>query len=333
MPSRRIPPSTPSRRSSRFLSRKDIEHGAAFVRECIKPAAMLWIGGCSDDRAFGPKDLVAAGVPVYRNALPCLRAVRAAADFGAFVARRRAGADIPVRAGGADRRGRAAGARGAPAQADGARGQAGAVRLRLSGHAREPGPQAPTRPWRTRASLGGRVALKIDSPDIQHKTEAGAIRLGLQGDDAVRQGYADVVAAAQRHAPAAKVNGVLVQEMAPPGTEMMLGIVRDPVFGPVVAAGLGGIHVEVLRDIAYRIAPVTPDEAGKMLRELRGYKVLEGVRGAKPADIDALVAAIVRLSWLAHDLAGRDRRAGHQSAARLRARRGREGGRRAPRPR
>ena len=88
------------------------------------------------------------------------------------------------------------------------------------------------------------------------------------------------------------------------GTEVMLGIVRDPVFGPVVAAGLGGIHVEVLRDIAYRIAPVTADEAGRMLRELRGYRILEGVRGAKPADIGALVAAIVRLSWLAHDLGG-----------------------------
>lgn len=286
-----------------FLSRKDIEHGAAFVRECVKPAAMLWIGGCYDDRAFGPKDLVAAGVPVYRNALPCLRAVRAAADFGAFVARHRAGSDVPVRP--------------ADADADGARRALETLprkltereakqvlsaygfpvtRERLARSADEAVAQA--------RNLEGRVALKIDSPDIQHKTEAGAIRLGLQGDDAVRQGYIDVVAAAQRHSPEAKLNGVLVQEMASSGTEMMLGIVRDPVFGPVVAAGLGGIHVEVLRDIAYRIAPVTPDEAGKMLRELRGYKVLEGVRGAKPADMDALVAAIVRLSWLAHDLAG-----------------------------
>jgi acetyltransferase len=152
--------------------------------------------------------------------------------------------------------------------------------------------------------LASRVALKIDSPDILHKTEAGAIRLGVQGDDTVRQGYIDVVAAAQRYAPGARINGVLVQEMAAPGIEVMLGVVRDPVFGPVVAAGLGGIHVEVLRDIAYRIAPVTPEEAGNMLRELRGYKLLEGVRGAKPAAIDALVATIVRLSWFARDFSG-----------------------------
>jgi acetyltransferase len=150
-------------------------------------------------------------------------------------------------------------------------------------------------------ALGGRVAVKIDSPDIQHKTEAGAIRLGVEGDDAVRQAYADVVAAARRFAPGAAINGVLVQEMVAPGLEMMLGIVRDAVFGPVVAAGLGGIHVEVLRDIRYRIAPVAPDEALAMLHELKGYKLLEGVRGAAPRDVDALAAAIVRLSWFAHD--------------------------------
>jgi acetate---CoA ligase (ADP-forming) len=150
-------------------------------------------------------------------------------------------------------------------------------------------------------ALGGRVAIKIDSPDIAHKTDAGAIRLGVQGDDAVRQAVAEVMQAAMRFAPAARLNGVLVQEMAGTGVEMMLGIVRDPVFGPVVAAGLGGIHVEVLRDIAYRVAPVTVEEATRMLHELRGRKLLEGVRGTKPADVEALVDSIVRLSWFAYD--------------------------------
>lgn len=264
---------------------------------------MLWVGGCADDRAFGATDLVAAGVPVYRNALPCLRAVRAAADFGALVARHCAGTRVPVRPGSADAQAVRQSLQGLPPvlterEAKQVLGCYGfpVTRECLARNADEAVAQA--------RDLASRVALKIDSPDIQHKTDAGAIRLGLQGNDAVRQGYIDVVAAAQRYAPGAKINGVLVQEMAAPGIEMMLGVVRDPVFGPVVAAGLGGIHVEVLRDIAYRIAPVTPEEAGNMLRELRGYKLLEGVRGAKPAAIDALIATIVRLSWFAQDFSG-----------------------------
>jgi len=287
-----------------FVQRADIERGAEFVRNCVKPAAMLWIGGCTDDAQFGAKDLVAAGVPVYRNATPCLRAVRAAADFGALVAAHKSGSSIPMRPAGAD----APAARRALDSAGGKLTEREAkqvlaaygfatTRERLACNAEEAIAHAHT--------LGGPVAIKVDSADIQHKTEAGAIRLRVQGDDAVKRAFGEVLDAARRYAPNARLNGALVQEMAPKGTEMMLGILRDPVFGPVVAVGLGGIHVEVLRDIAYRIAPITMEEAAKMLRELRGYKVLEGVRGAPPADVDALIATIVRLSWFAHDLADR----------------------------
>ncbi|MGH8667539.1 MAG: acetate--CoA ligase family protein [Burkholderiales bacterium] len=286
-----------------FVKREDIERGAELVRQCAKPAAMLWVGGCNDDRAFSAKDLIEAGTPVYRNALPCLRAVRAAADFGALVTEFKAGLREPERPARAD----ASAARALLARA-GKRLTEREAKAMLAAYGftttREMLARDAEEAIAHARALGSTVAIKIDSPDIAHKTEAGAIRLGVHGDAAVRQAFDAVTQSAQQFAPAAAINGVLVQEMAAKGIETMLGIVRDPVFGPVVAAGLGGIHVEVLRDIAYRIAPVTADEARRMLRELRGYKLLEGVRGAPPADIEALVEAIVRLSWFAHDLGG-----------------------------
>lgn len=283
-----------------FNLRKDIELGAEFIASCVKPAAMLWIGGCSDDREFMPQDLVARGIPVYRNALPCLRAVRAAADFGRFVARMRAGELEPVRPPGADAaRSRALlDARAGKLTEREAKAVLAAygfpvTRERLARNVEEAVSHA--------GEIGTPVAIKVDSPDIAHKTEAGALRLNVHGKEAIEHAYDEVITAARAFAPGATINGVLVQEMARPGIEMMLGILRDPVFGPVVAVAMGGIHVEVLRDIAYRIAPVTQDEARVMLRELRAYQLLEGVRGAPPADIDALVDAVVRLSWFAHD--------------------------------
>jgi acetyltransferase len=286
-----------------FVKREDIERGAELLRQCAKPAAMLWVGGCTDDREFGAKDLIEAGTPVYRNALPCLRAVRAAADFGALVREFKAGLRAPVRPAHAD----AAAARALLGKA-GPRLTEREAKAVLAAYGlpvtREMLARDAEEAVAHARALGGAVAIKIDSPDIAHKTEAGAIRLGVQGDEAVRTAFAAVMQAARRFAPQAAINGALVQEMAAGGVETMLGIVRDPVFGPVVAAGLGGIHVEVLRDIAYRIAPVTAEEARRMLRELRGYRLLEGVRGAPPADIEALVEAIVRLSWFAHDLEG-----------------------------
>jgi acetate---CoA ligase (ADP-forming) len=149
--------------------------------------------------------------------------------------------------------------------------------------------------------IGGPVALKVQSPDIVHKTEAGAVLLGLSGDAALRDGYRQVLASAKAAHPNAKIDGVLVQAMAKRGQEMILGVTRDPVFGPMLMVGLGGIHVEVLKDVAFAPVPLDTDDALALIGELKGAALLDGVRGARPADKAALAELMVALSRFAAD--------------------------------
>lgn len=151
--------------------------------------------------------------------------------------------------------------------------------------------------------IGGSVALKVVSPDILHKTEAGGVRLGLSAAEDVRAAAQDILASASRYAPRARLDGVSAQEMAPSGVEIVLGVKNDRPFGPLVAVGLGGIMVELLGDTAVRLAPVANATARNMLASLRGYPMLTGFRGKPGVDLEALVDAICRLSELAHDLA------------------------------
>ena len=120
------------------------------------------------------------------------------------------------------------------------------------------------------ARIGGAVALKVQSPDITHKTEAGAVALGVSGEVAVREAYQRVVAAAKAAHPGAAIDGVLVQAMAPPGHEMILGVTRDPDFGPMLMVGLGGIHVEVLRDVVFSPVPIGREGGAGAARRAEG---------------------------------------------------------------
>ncbi len=150
-------------------------------------------------------------------------------------------------------------------------------------------------------TLGGPVALKVQSPDVLHKTEAGAVALGLRGAAAVRASFEQVTQNVRRHAPKADIRGVLVQPMAHDGVPVILGINRDRDFGPMLMAGSGGILVEVMRDVAFAPMPLGPEEARALLDRLRGRRLLDGVRGAGPADVTALIEAMVGLSRLAGD--------------------------------
>ena len=148
-------------------------------------------------------------------------------------------------------------------------------------------------------AFGVPVALKIQSPDIPHKTEAGGVALNIQDAAAASAAFDRIMAASREYAPEADLHGVLVQPMAAPGIEMILGVTRDRDFGATLMVGFGGVHVEVLRDIVFAPAPVSPSEAHAMLRRLRAFPLLEGVRGGAAADIDALVALITHVSEIA----------------------------------
>jgi acyl-CoA synthetase (NDP forming) len=152
--------------------------------------------------------------------------------------------------------------------------------------------------------IGYPVVLKILSSDIQHKTEIGGVRVGIENDDGLRVAYQDIMGAVRAHHRTANLAGVLVQEMVPAGSvETILGVMRDPQFGPVIVFGAGGILVELVRDSVLRLPPLDLVQAHRMIEQTKAARLLDGFRGRPPADTAALADALVRLSWLAVDLA------------------------------
>jgi len=158
---------------------------------------------------------------------------------------------------------------------------------------------------RAAQKLGYPVALKIASPDIAHKTEIGGVMLGLQDEQGVRRACASILERARGAMPDARIEGLLVAPMAPKGVETIIGVLHDATFGPMVMLGLGGVFVEVLRDLSFRQAPFDEAEAHRMIGELKGSAVLAGVRGASPADVDTLARTLAAISRYAHAQAGR----------------------------
>lgn len=229
------------------------------------------------------------GYPVYEDPSLAVRAMAALTHFGDVFDRR--GDDPPPKA--------PAGMLPAPAEAV---GEAAAKAILASAGipvVKETVAATAEEAIAAAAAVDGPCVLKIVSPDILHKTEIGGVLLDVTGDAAVGDGFDTLVKRAAGRAPDARIDGVLVSEMISGGVETVIGMVRDPVFGPAIMFGLGGVFVEVLKDVTFRLAPFGPAEAHRMIDEIRGRAMLDGVRGAPPSDVDALADALSRLSVFA----------------------------------
>ncbi|NPA47191.1 MAG: acetyl-CoA synthetase [Thermococci archaeon] len=150
--------------------------------------------------------------------------------------------------------------------------------------------------------IGYPVVMKIVSPQIIHKSDAGGVKINIKNDEEARKAFREIMENAKKYKPDADLWGVIIYRMLPLGKEVIIGMIRDPQFGPAIMFGLGGIFVEILKDVSFRVAPVTKEEALEMIKEIKAYPILAGARGEKPVDIDALADMIVKIGDMATEL-------------------------------
>ncbi|MDO8728037.1 MAG: acetate--CoA ligase family protein [Candidatus Methanoperedens sp.] len=148
------------------------------------------------------------------------------------------------------------------------------------------------------STIGFPVAMKISSPDISHKSDVGGVVLNIKKED-VKTAFSDMISRIKKAVPGANIEGVLVQQMAPSGHEVIVGLKKDAQFGHALMFGLGGIFVEIYKDVSFRVTPIDKKEALEMISEIKGYPILKGIRGKKPADIDAVAQVLVSVSEMA----------------------------------
>ncbi len=144
--------------------------------------------------------------------------------------------------------------------------------------------------------IGYPVVLKIVSPQVLHKSDAGGVIVGINDEKGVREGYHKIIDNIKKNVPAARIDGILVQEMAPKSTEIIIGSTIDPTFGPTIMCGLGGIFVEILKDVSFRLAPITKEDAWEMLDEIKAKKILDGARGMPKADKETIINTLLAVS-------------------------------------
>jgi acyl-CoA synthetase (NDP forming) len=144
--------------------------------------------------------------------------------------------------------------------------------------------------------FGYPVVLKVSSVDITHKSDAGGVKVNLKNKAEVENAFDEIIGSCKAAVPTAKIEGVSVQPMGKPGIEVIVGMIKDPSFGPVIMFGLGGVFVEVLKDVAFRVIPIEESDAEDMINEIKGKKLLEGYRGQEPADVAYLQQMLLKLS-------------------------------------
>lgn len=263
-----------------------------------KPICVIW-GSPVGDEADYREVLLGSRLPVFRTFQNCVRAVKALDDHQAFLERYRSPFDLPVR------RHSPAAARVAPLLATGGALSEHRSKQVLAAYGipvtADVLAVSRTEAVRAAAAIDGPVVLKVSSPDVLHKSDRGLVEVGLTSGAAVRGAYDELLEAAAAAAPDATVEGVLVCPMVTGGVETVVGVADDPAFGPTVLFGLGGVFVEVLGDVAFRVPPFDEAEARRMVHEVKGFPLLAGARGRPKADLRALVDVLLKVQRLAVD--------------------------------
>lgn len=270
-----------------------------------KPMAVLWIGRKKMEGIVGRKCgfelLEKNGIPVYDKPMTCLRAIKALADWtqqNRLAGKRSISKQVTME-------NRREAARSLMREKSGPYTEFDSKKiLSLYGIpcTRENIAATVMETEAAAEKIGYPVALKVMSPQIAHKTDAGIVALDIQNKSELRKRFDEILNKARQYNPSADIQGVLVQEMADNGTEVILGMSQDPQFGPVIMFGLGGVFVEIIEDVVFGIPPLTLLEAEQMIKQVKGYRLLEGARGRKPADTSALAEAIVKFSQLCFEL-------------------------------
>ncbi|MGZ8764661.1 MAG: acetate--CoA ligase family protein [Acidimicrobiia bacterium] len=270
-----------------------------------KPIFAIWGSPPGTDDTYYRR-LLDGGLPTFRTFGNCVAALRAYADYWTFARRYRSPfRDAPLQPSPAAGKARKVLAAAAPGEALSEHTSKQLLKAYGIKASRDVLCTSAAAAAKTAAGLGYPVVMKVSSPDLTHKSELGLVEVGVGSARDVRAVYEELIRKAKRAGDkTTRIEGVLVCEQVGGGVEVVVGVSHDHLFGPVVMAGLGGVFVEVLKDVTFRVPPFDRAEAERMLHELKGFAMLEGVRGAAPADLDALLDVLMNVQRLALDLSG-----------------------------